>query len=132
MAALSGLGFSVYIIPIKFISLTPQEFLFSTALGILICSSVVYILKRFKTQKNLIIPGLISGLIWNIANFSTYFVMINLGLAIGLSLTRLSLFVSLLWGVFYFKEISGRRKITRLVIGAIIIFIGAMMLLLSR
>lgn len=130
-AVFAGLIFGSYIVPFKLSGLQPIPFLFPMSIGILIGSLLIFSAKRPKIDKSIILPGTFSGLLWNIANFASFFVVLNLGMAVGFPLTQVSLFVAILWGVLYFREITEKNKIIRLVIGAIILFAGVILLTLS-
>ena len=128
LAIIAGLIFGSYLVLLKISALEPIKFLFSMSLGILIGGFIIYFIKRPKIKKKVIIPGLFSGVIWNIANFASLFVVLNLGIAIGFPLTQTALFISILWGVIYFKEIKEKEKINRLIFSAIILFMGAILM----
>ena len=89
------------------------------------------LVKRPKIDIKIILPGALSGVIWNIANFASFYAVLILGMTVGYPLTQMALFVSVLWGLLYFHEIKGRNKIIRLVTGSIVLFIGAILLGLS-
>jgi len=78
--------------------------------------------------KETMIPGLITGLIWNIGNFCSIIATIHLGLTVGFPLTQLALVVSGLWGLLVFKELKGAITITVWVISLLILLGGAALL----
>ena len=131
LAVVAGLLFGTYLVPYKLSGLGPETFLFSMSIGILIGGLFIFSIKRPEVNRKITIPGASSGIIWNIANFASFFAVLNLGIAVGFPLTQVALFVSVLWGLLYFREIKGRKNITRLMIGAAILFIGAVLLALS-
>lgn len=130
-ASIAGLVFGSYLVPLKLSGLQPNMFLFPMSLGILIGGVSIYLFKGSKIDKGIILSGVFSGVAWNIANFASFFAVLNLGIAIGFPLTQMALFVSVLWGVFYFKEIRGKTKVIRLIFWSIILFFGAVLLTLS-
>ncbi|MAG91978.1 hypothetical protein CMO83_04850 [Candidatus Woesearchaeota archaeon] len=123
--------FGMYIVPLKVSGLEPMQFLFSMSLGIFASGLVFYLIKFSKFDKEIIISGLSSGVLWNIANIASFFAVANLGLAIGFPLTQIALFVNVLWGLVYFHEITERKKIIKLGIGAVVLFTGAVLLGIS-
>ena len=131
LAISAGLIFGCYLVPLKLSKLQPFEFLFPMSLGILIGGLAIYFTKRPKIDKRIILPGTFSGLIWNIANFTSFFAVLNLGISVGFPLTQMALFISVLWGLLYFHEIRSRNKVIRLSIGAVVLFTGAILLGLS-
>lgn len=58
-------------------------------------------------------PGLMAGLLYSLGNFSSILSVTYLGQAMGFSVCQMQLFVSGLWGVFYFHEIKGRETIAK-------------------
>ena len=131
-AAIAGLLFGIYLIPFKISQQAPFTFLFSMSLGIIVWGLILFLFKKPRMQEKIIIAGFISGVIWNIANIFSFFAVGILGIAIGFPLTQMALFVSVLWGLFYFHEINGRSKILKLIVAAILLFAGSLLLSLSK
>ncbi len=131
-AALAGLLFGSYLVPFKLVNVSALTFSFSMSLGIIITGVVLFFLTKPKINMAIVLPGMASGIIWNIANIISFFAVGILGIAIGFPLTQMALFVSVLWGVLYFHEIKGRPKIIQLFITAIILFAGALSLSFSK
>jgi len=57
----------------------------------------------------LIVPGIISGILWSAGNFCALNAILHLGVGIGNSASQAQIIVSGLWGVLYYKEITGMR-----------------------
>jgi len=124
-------------VPLRF---TPKEasginYIVSFGIGVLAVTPVfglLYFLIRRKRPvfhvKVALIPGLITGLIWNIGNFCSIYATLYLGLTIGFPLTQLALVVSGLWGLFVFKELQGFRVILFWIGSVIILLSGAALL----
>ncbi len=128
----AGLCFGSYYVPYKMSGMTPWQFIFSMSLGIIITSTFVFLLKPSIPNKKLILPAFTSGVFWNIANISSFFTVGYLGIILGYPLTQLSLFVSILWGILYFKEIHGKWHIKNIIIHSIILFLGAGLMLFAK
>jgi len=80
--------------------------------------------------KSALLPGLISGLLWNVGNYcGTYASLSPLGLTVGYPLTQVALLVAGLNGIFIFKELSGARAIGQFVISAALLLIPGCLLL---
>jgi len=131
LALAAGAVFGSYLVPFKLSGLEPASFLFPMSLGILAGGLIISLIKRPKIDFKIILPGALSGLIWNIANFASFYTVLILGMSVGYPQTQRALFVSVLWGLLCFHEIEGRQKIIRLVAGGVILFIGAILLGLS-
>ncbi len=110
LALVSSVLFGVYLLPLNLFNLRPESYLFSMSLGIFLLSLLLFSLSRRSLQRDLTAPGLLSGAVWNIANMGSLFAVNTLGLAVGFPLTQLALFVSIIWGVAYFKEFRERKK----------------------
>eukprot|EP00670_Eutreptiella_braarudii_P008234 CAMPEP_0174312586 /NCGR_PEP_ID=MMETSP0810-20121108/4379_1 /TAXON_ID=73025 ORGANISM="Eutreptiella gymnastica-like, Strain CCMP1594" /NCGR_SAMPLE_ID=MMETSP0810 /ASSEMBLY_ACC=CAM_ASM_000659 /LENGTH=356 /DNA_ID=CAMNT_0015421009 /DNA_START=131 /DNA_END=1201 /DNA_ORIENTATION=- len=69
-------------------------------------------------------PGMLAGVLWNMGNLgATVANLPPLG-AVGYTLTQAALLPACMWGVFYFKEIRGRRNIVMFSVGAVVILAG--------
>ena len=132
LSMVSGIFFGSQLVPLKMSGLEPMKFLFSMSMGILFAGTIIYLVKRKAFEIKVITPGIISGFLWNIANLASFFAVFNLGISVGYPLTQMALFVSVLWGILYFKEISEKRKVVRLTYGSIILFVGSLLLAFSR
>eukprot|EP00929_Paragymnodinium_shiwhaense_P082780 TRINITY_DN43794_c0_g1_i1.p1 TRINITY_DN43794_c0_g1~~TRINITY_DN43794_c0_g1_i1.p1 ORF type:complete len:450 (+),score=82.28 TRINITY_DN43794_c0_g1_i1:133-1350(+) len=53
-------------------------------------------------------PGFISGCLWSLGNFCSLYVLNNLGQGIGNAFLQSSVIVSGLWGILYYKEMTGQ------------------------
>lgn len=69
-----------------------------------------------------------SGLIWNFGNYAAIYAVDYLGYGIGVPMTQLSLLVSALWGVFLFREVTGKRRLS-LFSAALALLVGGAILL---
>lgn len=131
-AILAGILFGSYLVPLKNSTLQPLQYLFPMSLGIMLGGIIVFALKRSKVNFAILPSGTLSGMIWNIGNFASFFAVLNLGISIGFPLTQMALFVSVLWGLLYFREITGRKNITKIVIASLVLFLGAILLSISK
>ncbi|NIO43965.1 MAG: hypothetical protein GTN36_00190 [Candidatus Aenigmarchaeota archaeon] len=136
VAILAGLLFGSQYVPLKISNLTPDQFLFSMSFGILI-AGWIYSGWTLFFSKNLDISnyakkGFLSGIFWVIANLSALFAVANLGISIGFPLTQLSLLIAVLWGIFYFKEVMEKKHKMKVLIGAIVMLLGAFLLAFAR
>lgn len=131
LALAAGAIFGSYLVPFKLSNLEPTSFLLPMSLGILAGGAIISLIKRPKVDINIILPGAFSGVIWNIANFASFYSVLILGMSVGFPLTQMALFISVLWGLLYFREIQGKQKIIRLVTGGVVLFAGAILLGLS-
>jgi len=68
--------------------------------------------------------GLLAGLLYSTGNFASIMAVTYLGQGVGYSCCQTSILVSGLWGIFYFKEITGRRTIAKWLLSAIVTVVG--------
>ncbi|MCK4733358.1 MAG: hypothetical protein KAT65_12965 [Methanophagales archaeon] len=132
LAILAGIIFGSQLVPFKFSSASPIQYILPMGFGILVGGWAIYVFKRSRMDTKIIVPGSFSGIMWEIANVGSFFAVANMGLAIGQPLTQMALFVSVLWGVLYFKEIRGRSKVFKMGISALLLFLGAILLSFAR
>ena len=69
-------------------------------------------------------PGLMAGLLYSLGNFTAILAVTYLGQGTGFSFCQMQLFVSGLWGVFYFREIKGSEQISKWFMSATVAVIG--------
>ena len=131
LAVITGVLGGSYLVPLKMATTNPETFLLPLATGILAGGIIISLIKKPKIERRIILPGVLSGALWNIANFSSFFAILGLGMAVGFPLTQMSLFVSILWGIFYFREMTEKNKIILLIVGSVVLFAGAVILALS-
>lgn len=129
---LAGLFFGAYLIPLNLSAQSPFEFLPGMALGILLGGIVIRYAIRPPVHKPVFLWGILSGILWNVGNVGSFFALLHLGYGTGFAMTQLALFVGVSWGVFYFREVTGRAALMRLFISAAVLFAGAATLALSR
>jgi len=138
-ALILGLMNGSMMVPLRY---TPKEaqginYIVSFAIGVLIvtpiCAIVYFLVRRKKPEFHFrvaVIPGLITGLLWNLGNFFSIYATLYLGLTIGFPLTQTCLVVSGLWGMLVYKELSGARTIILWIISVIVLLAGATLLAL--
>ncbi len=127
-AVSAGLIFGSQLLPLKIGKVDPQDFFFSSTLGIFIVGMAIFFFKRAKFKKEAIALSLLSGVIWNIGNLLSVISVSLIGLAKSIPLTQLAILIAVLWGLFYFKEVASAKGKLRVLIGAAILLIGAIVL----
>eukprot|EP00518_Triparma_eleuthera_P012341 CAMPEP_0182468844 /NCGR_PEP_ID=MMETSP1319-20130603/16133_1 /TAXON_ID=172717 /ORGANISM="Bolidomonas pacifica, Strain RCC208" /LENGTH=370 /DNA_ID=CAMNT_0024669091 /DNA_START=99 /DNA_END=1208 /DNA_ORIENTATION=- len=73
-------------------------------------------------------PGCLAGALWSVGNIASMLTVQVLGEAVGYSICQASLLVSGLWGIFYFKEVTGIRKRALWVASAVVTMGGIVLL----
>lgn len=74
--------------------------------------------------KELGLPGMLAGIFYSIGNFCSILAVTYLGQGVGFSFCQGQLFISGLWGVFYFGEIQGRDTIAKWFASASLTIVG--------
>jgi glucose uptake protein len=127
-AVLAGLLWGSQFVPIKIGNVAPSDYFFSMSVGIFVTAMVLSIIKKVKFQKKAIAASLLSGTIWSIGNLLGVLAIAAIGLARGLPSTQLAVLVSVLWGLFYFKEVTKKRHKIQVLVGAIVLLLGIFLL----
>lgn len=131
LAILSGLIFGSQLAPLKIGNLTTKEFFFPVCLGIFITAIMIALIKKVKFKKEAIKEGLLCGVLWNIGNLLSVISISLIGLSKAMPISQSSSLVAVLWGLFYFKEITKRKLMVQILIGAIILLTGIAILSLA-
>jgi len=138
LAVIAGCFFGINFDPPQYVmdrvdgsSQNSLDYVFSHFCGILLASTVWFACycgyktrygQRIEIYPNVILPAMVSGIMWGIAQ--TAFFIANEKLAFVVSFPMVNLgpgFIGFLWGVFLFKEIYGTRNYL-IVFG---VFVGA-------
>lgn len=68
--------------------------------------------------------GILAGLLYSCGNFASIMAVSYLGQGVGYSFCQTSILVSGLWGIFFFKEITGRATIIKWLLSALVTVTG--------
>ncbi|MBI4038656.1 hypothetical protein HY384_01720 [Candidatus Daviesbacteria bacterium] len=128
LAVISGLIFGSQLVPLKIGTVSTQEFFFSLCLGIFFASLIIALVLKTRFNKEGIVWSLLSGIIWNIGGLLSLISISKIGLAKGMPISQLAILVAVLWGLFFFKEVTGSKKRLQILAGAIILLIGVIIL----
>jgi glucose uptake protein len=101
-------------------------------LGIGLGALVLVVWKRPGNSAKMAPWGIGAGLLWNVANLSSFLAVDSLGYAVGFPLTQMALVVSILWGILLFREAPTRAHKVRLAVAALFLLTGAALLALGR
>jgi glucose uptake protein GlcU len=147
LALLAGLFFGTQFIFIQYLKFCTDEahtcndtdYLFGHFSGILLASTfylVIYsVVKRNRpcVYPRVIVPGLISGIMWGIAMVGWFLANQRLSLAVSFPvITAGPGFVSSAWGIFIFREIKGWKNITLYFVAFLVSLCGQVMDGLSK
>ena len=124
--------------------LTPEEYqgieyVISFSIGVaivtIVLAPIIFVIQWLRGKgypkfhfKVAVIPGILSGLIWNMGNICSIYATLYLGLTIGFPLTQMALLVGGLWGMILFKEITRIPAIICFFLFAFVLLGGAVLL----
>ncbi|RXH58039.1 GRP family sugar transporter [Granulicella sibirica] len=89
-----------------------------------------YVFADLAAKKHLIVWAILAGALWAVANTLTVFAIRDVGLATAFPLWNTNSLIGLLWGRLLFCELkgAGAKNISKVVVGAVLIVIAAIML----
>lgn len=74
------------------------------------------------------LAGGLSGTLWSIGNFFSLISVFYLGEGVGYPLVQTSILISGLWGIFYFKEVTGTERISKWFLSSLLTIFGILLL----
>ncbi len=89
-----------------------------------------YVFADLGAKKHLIVWALLAGALWAVANTLTVYAIRDVGLAVAFPMWNANSLIGLFWGRVLFRELEGAsgKNIAKVVVGAILIVIAAVML----
>lgn len=89
-----------------------------------------YVFADLAQKKHLIVWALLAGGLWAVANTLTVFAIRDVGLAVAFPMWNANSLIGLFWGRVLFRELDGAsgKNIAKVVVGAVLIVIAAVML----
>lgn len=121
---LAGLIWGSQLVPGKLGNVATGDFFFPVCLGILITGLLIALIMRVKFQKEAVGASLVCGIIWNIGNLLSLISLSLIGLSKMGPVSQTASLVAVLWGLFYFKEITRAKQKVQVLIGALILLAG--------
>jgi len=142
LSVVSGMLYGVNIVPMKLwdqdqTNPGPLDFVFSQFVGIYVYCSTLFIIYSIihrppKVYPEAILPSIISGVMWGIAQCGLMSATQILGYAVGFPIGSAGpLLVSSTWSVVYFKEIRGIKNLGLLSFSFALLLTGILLLALS-
>jgi glucose uptake protein GlcU len=74
------------------------------------------------------LPGGLAGLLWSIGNFFSLIAVFYLGEGVGYPLVQTSILISGLWGLFYYKEVTGLERRAKWFASSLLTIFGILLL----
>ena len=117
----------------------PQELIFSHFCGIWLSATFYFLGYAALTRNKPIVyaevalPGVVSGMIWALAQISWFFANDFLGNVIAFPLISIGPgLVSAMWAIFVFRELQGRKNYVLVTLAFVLIATAATMMALSK
>lgn len=126
IAAASGIIGGSYVIPMQ-ATHTLQSGFFSSSLSIFAIGIPLLFLSRRWIKKE-IAAGIISGSLFNTGSLFVLMAIASIGITVAYPISQTATLFAVSWGILYFKEISNRRNILRVITGSVMILSGAVLL----
>lgn len=145
-AIVSGVMYGITFLPIMYhqanapnASQNGLDYIFSYFCGIYLTSTIFFVIycaikkNNPKIYPKLILPAIVSGILWSIADSSWFVANATLSEAISFPIILVGPgIVATFWGIFLFKEISGYKNYLILIFCIIIGCIGAILTGMSK
>lgn len=138
-AVMAGVFGGLILIPMKFSTIQGLDYLPSMGVGILValpCPLLLHLampvgLAGTSQHHAAVIPGIASGVIWNVGNACSMIAVKTIGLAVAYPIMQAGLFVAALWGMLLFNELPGTSARVKFVGDGCIVILGVVLLSLS-
>lgn len=136
-----GLTGGSVLVPLHYVPSNQAGIVFLPSLGIgaLISSLLFYLLDGYMNGqehpwhvREAMLPGFFCGVLWNCGNFLSVIGISQIGYGVAYPILQCAIFVSGLWGIFYWKEIKRQSTIAIFFIGGTILIGGAIMLAVGQ
>ena len=121
---------SIYVAPLSF-RMPARSIIPSMMLAVFLSGLVLFLIGR-KFQTSNASNSIFSGILWAIGNVAATLSIDLIGIALAGPLPQLAMLVSVTWGTFYFKEVEGNKKILRMVVGGLVLVLGAILLAFAK
>lgn len=123
-----GLIFGSQLAPIRWANIEAKEAFFPMCFGILVSGLLIAVIRKIHWENKAVGAGLLSGLIWNMGNLLSLISLSIIGLAKMGPVSQSATLIAVLWGLFYFKEVTKYRDKLQILAGTIILLAGVIIL----
>ncbi len=121
---------SIYVAPLSF-RIPARSIIPSMMLAVFLSGLVLFLIGKRSHLSNAP-SSMLSGTLWAIGNVAATLSIDLIGIALAGPLPQLAMLVSVAWGTFYFKEVEGNKKILRMVVGGLVLVLGAILLAFAK
>ncbi len=121
---------SIYVAPLSF-KMPARSIIPSMMLAVFLSGLVLFLIGKRSHLSNAP-SSMLSGTLWAIGNVAATLSIDLIGIALAGPLPQLAMLVSVAWGTFYFKEVEGNKKILRMVVGGLVLVLGAILLAFAK
>ena len=107
------------------------KFLISFAVGVAVIFPITLLSQCFLSNEKIqwhfratFLPGIISGILWNLGNLCSLYAINAISYAIAYPIMQSSLVVGVIWGIFVWKEFTDARVIGTIFFFALVVVVG--------
>ena len=139
-AVLAGVLGGLILIPMKFSTVQGLDYLPSMGLGVAVAMPCPLLLHTVLPvgragggqHRAAALPGLVSGVIWNVGNGCSMIAVEMVGLAVAYPIMQAGLFVAAIWGMLLFNELPGSSARLKFLLDGCIVLAGVILLSMSE
>ncbi len=122
---------TMFVAPV-FFKMEIESIIFPMSVSIFLFGVVLFLVRRKSPEKQIVQRSMFSGALWSIGNTLNVISVGLIGIALAGPLAQLAILFVLLWGLVYFKEVKGKTKIVKAILGGIMLILGAVFLAVSK
>src|SRR3989338_2263649 len=121
---LAGVIWGSQWVPLKMGNTNALNLFFPVCFGIFFSGLIFFVVKRTEFKREAIAESLLSGLVWNVGNLLSLISLSIIGSSKMGPISQVGTLVAVLWGLFYFKEVTNKKARIQVLIGAVILLAG--------
>lgn len=129
---LAGMVFGSYLAPWIPAVHGTTRFMLPLTMGIVIGSTLVYLLRRDAIHKVAALESAGAGILWTFGSIACYTSVDILGFTVGYPLSQLNLLVAIAWGIAAFGEFPGKAERKRVLVSALGLIAGGALLSFAK
>ncbi len=122
---------STFVVPLL-LKIEVNKLIFPISLGAFLSGVLLLVIKGLKFEMRTAYTSIFSGMLWSIGNVASVLALGIIGLALAGPLSQVAILFSVGWGLFYFKDVKTTSKTIKIIIGGIMLVLGAILLAVSK
>ncbi len=122
---------TMFAVPLLF-KLEVNSIILPMMIGVFLFGVISSLMRIGKFNVEAAYKSLFSGAIWAVGNVFNIVSLGIIGLALSGPITQLAILVNICWGLFYFKEVKSKSGMGKIIIGGVMLVMGAVLLAFSK